>query len=500
MEWRLTQDDLTHLATDAIFLFHTEDQVSTQGFTRKIDESIGFRISHLISVGEIKGVYGEITILHLWGQIPSERVFILGLGKEERITIQRFQQMIGKGIERAEELELRQIAIGSPSFLFKRFHAVDCIQAMVEGAELAAYEAPTYKEEKKQRALKTIWVSALDYSLSALDVGLMRGRVFAQSTNLARYLTDLPPNRMTPDFFAEKAKEIADRRGLGYRIIEKEELEQLGMHALVTVGRGSRYYPKLIILNYRGNPSHKETLALIGKGVTFDSGGIQLKEDKDMQGMKRDMAGAATVLAVMDGIGQLEPYTNVTALLPVCENMIDAYAMRPEDVISTFSGKSVEITHTDSEGRLILADAISYAKSLGASKIVDIATLTGAVVVALGTVATGLMTNNSQWGLEVKRAARIAGEKMWELPLFEEYEEYIESDIADIKNDDGLEAGAIQGGIFLKQFAEDTPWVHLDVAGTAEQNKEKGVIGKGATGVGVRTLLQLAMSEVDGIG
>ncbi|WP_044642445.1 leucyl aminopeptidase [Risungbinella massiliensis] len=497
MEWRLTQENLTHLATDAIFLFHTEDQASTHGLVRQIDEMIDFQISHLISVGEVKGEYGELTILHLWGQIPAARLFILGLGKEEKLNLQRFKQVVGKGIQRAEELELRQIAMSSPSFLIKRFHTVDCVQAMVEGAELAAYEPPSFKEEQKQQFVKTIFISAHDYSLSAFDEGLLRGKVFAQSTNLARFLTDQPANWMTPDAFASKAEEIAQKRGLEFMVLEQSDLDRLGMHAILTVGKGSLYSPRLLVLRYTGDHGRKDSLALIGKGITFDSGGLQLKGDKEMFGMKRDMAGAATVLAVMDGLAQLTPYHNVMALLPICENIVDAGSMRPEDVIRTYSGKTVEITHTDSEGRLILADAISYAKKLGASRLVDIATLTGATIIALGFEATALMTNDAQWGLEVKRAARMVGEKTWELPLFEEYEEYIESDIADMKNDDGMEAGAIQAGVFLKQFAEETPWVHLDIAGTAELTKERGIMSKGATGVGVRTLLQLALREVE---
>lgn len=497
MEWRLTQEPLTEIAIDAVVVFHAENRMNTQGFTRVIDELLEFRISQLISCGEITGAYGEITVIHLFGQIPAERVIVLGLGKEERIDLKRLKQVIGLGIQRVEEMKLRQIAIGSPLPFLEQFQTVDWIQAIVEGAELAAYIPPKISNQQMDKHLHTIWLSALDYSLTVIDRGLMRGRILANATNFARYLTDQPANWMTPDILEKKAIEIAEKNGLGIEVLEYQDLKRLGMNALLTVGKGSQYPPRMIVLNYQGSPRRKETYALIGKGVTFDSGGLQIKKDLEMYGMKRDMAGAAAVLAVMDAISKIGSYKNVIAVLPVCENVIDANAMRPDDVIQTFSGKTVEISHTDSEGRLILADAISYAISLGATKIIDIATLTGAIIVALGTEATGLMTNDMHWGLQVKRAARAAGERTWELPLFEEYEEFLESDIADLKNDDGSEAGAIQAGMFLKQFAEDVPWVHLDIAGTAENRKQKGAMRKGATGVGVRTLLQLLINEVE---
>jgi leucyl aminopeptidase len=227
--------------------------------------------------------------------------------------------------------------------------------------------------------------------------------------------------------------------------------------------------------------------------VTFDSGGLQLKPSPFMLDMKEDMAGAAAVLAAMDAIGELRPHSNVLAVIPVCENMVNGQAYRPGDVIRSFSGKTIEVAHTDAEGRVILADAISYAKRKGATRLVDVATLTGAVVVALGHEATGMMSNDEEWADEVKAAARIAGERMWELPMYKEYGIYVESEIADVKNEGGSPAGCIQGGLFLQAFAEETPWVHLDIAGSATAPRESGIFAKGATGVAVRTLIQLAV-------
>ncbi len=298
---------------------------------------------------------------------------------------------------------------------------------------------------------------------------------------------------MTPTILAEKAKEIARAQQMDIDILEKEQLQELNMGAFLGVAQGSSEPPKMIVLKHLGAPECKDVIGLVGKGITFDAGGIQIKPEKDMDEMKGDMAGAAAVLAAMNAIGTLKPHINVMAVIPACENMVSGQAMHPGDVVDTFSGKTVEIKHTDAEGRLILADAISYAKYLGATKLVDVATLTGSIISALGYSTTGVFTNNPAWKKEVFEAAQISGEKVWELPLDEDYEELVKSDFADLKNDADWGAGAIQGGMFLKQFAGDTPWVHLDIAGTADVKETKGVHAKGATGEMVRTLISLAI-------
>jgi leucyl aminopeptidase len=332
---------------------------------------------------------------------------------------------------------------------------------------------------------------------SAVKQGIEQGRIFAEATNLARELTDQPANKLTPGLFAEQAKEVAKRAGLAITIYEEAELKQMGWHTFLAVAKGSTEPPMLVVLSHQGAPESKEVLGLVGKGITFDSGGLQIKPDTSMEDMKTDMGGAAAVLGVMDAIGRLKVKANVIAVIPLCENMTDGNAMRPGDVLPSFSGKTIEITHTDAEGRLILADALSFALSLGATRLVDIATLTGAAIVALGHETTALMTNDADWARQVFRAAEQAGERMWELPLFSEYDALLESEWADVKNDNGRPAGAIQGGVFLKHFVEDTPWVHLDIAGTVDVRKEQGMYRAGATGVGVRTLIQLALNGVN---
>ncbi|SEN07729.1 leucyl aminopeptidase [Lihuaxuella thermophila] len=493
MEWKITKEPLESLATDAIIVFHSQGGESVQGYARKVDKALDYRISSLISEGEITGELGEITILHNWGKIPSGRVIISGLGKEDRADLGRLKHAVAVAARKAQKLGLKQLGLGCPSFLIERYNSVDVVQAIVEGVELGTYQHQSYKSEQKKKEIETVWLFVESISESAVQAGIERGQVFARATNFARFLVHEPGNYLTPEKLAFHAKRIAEKRELSIDILTKEQLVEQGMHALLAVSGGSANPPRMIVLSYQGAPESREILGLVGKGVTFDSGGLQIKPSSSMNGMKGDMAGAAAVLGAMDAIGKLKPHCNVLAVIPACENMTGDHAYRPGDVIRTYSGKTIEVHHTDAEGRIVLADAIAYAKRLGATKLVDVATLTGAVIVALGYEASGLMTNHEAWGNEVKTAARIVGERVWELPMFDEYEEYVKSEIADVKNDAGAPAGSIQGGMFLKHFAGDTPWVHLDIAGTAESKKEHGIHLKGATGAMVRTLVQLAI-------
>jgi len=492
MEWKLTREPLASLATDAIMVFHKKDEKSTQGVTRKVDEALGFRISSLISEGEVTGELGEVTVLHNWGKIPSNRVIVVGLGNEDKWTLNALKDAIATGARLAAKKGCKSLGIGFPSLLFDRFNTVDVIQAIVEGCEFGSYRYPHYRSKVEKERELTVWIAHESVKESAFEAGIARGSLFAKATNFARTLTQEPPNRLTPVRLAEVAMKIADQKGMTAQILTEKELEKMGMDALLSVAKASGNPPRMIVLQYQGAPESKETLGLIGKGVTFDSGGIQVKTWKGMDEMKDDMAGAAAVLAAMDAIGDLRPHANVIAVIPACENMISGNGYRPGDVIKSFSGKTIEVMHTDAEGRVILADAISYAKRLGATKLVDVATLTGAVVVALGYEVTGMCANDPDWAQEVKTAARIAGERVWEFPMDDIYQRYVKSEIADVKNVSGSEAGVIQGGLFLQVFAEDTPWVHLDIGGTVLFPHEEGCNLKGPTGVMTRTLIQLA--------
>jgi leucyl aminopeptidase len=317
----------------------------------------------------------------------------------------------------------------------------------------------------------------------------------AEATNLARDMANEPANYMTPTHMAEVAQRVAGEWGLECRILEQADMEKLGMDAFLGVSHGSRQPPKLIVLSYKGGDPQRSTLGLVGKGITFDSGGISIKPSEGMGDMKGDMAGGAAVIAAMRAIGELRPQVSVTALVPATENLPDGAALKPGDIIRALNGKTIEVVNTDAEGRLILADALSYALKLGLSPVVDVATLTGACHIALGDLCTGAFGNNQDLIDEVLKAGEEAGEYIWQMPMYEEYREQNKSDVADIKNSGGRWGGAITAAHFLAEFVEQTPWVHLDIAGPSRADKERNHLVKGATGVAVRTLVNLALAH-----
>src|SRR5262249_234133 len=327
-------------------------------------------------------------------------------------------------------------------------------------------------------------VSAAAGSENELANGVERGRIIGEAVNLARELSNEPSSTLTPSELAERAKETASKFGLDIDTLDEARMKDLGMGALLGVAHGSDEPAKLVVLRYTGNEADQDVIAIVGKGITFDSGGISIKPAEGMEKMKYDMSGAAATLAAMRAIAQLKPKVNVIGLMPTTENMPSARANKPGDVLRAMSGKTIEVINTDAEGRLILADAISYARKLGATRIIDLATLTGAVSIALGTVNVAILGNNQAFTNQVRAAAKEVGERFWELPMDDEY-----SDIADIKNSGGRNAGTITAAYFLREFAEDTPWVHLDIAGTAWENDRKPYAAKGPTGVAIRTLI-----------
>lgn len=497
MNVKISSEIISSIATDCLIVTYCEGQDNVKGYTKAVDDALEHRLSQLIAEKEIKGKFGEITLLHNWGKIPAKRTLVIGLGKEDKLTVEKVRDAIGIASRHAKEKGIKNMAMGISNYYIEKklWNPVDIIQGIVEGVKLGVYRFTGYKKKEESISSLQDFILVVDAELrqDAIQVGLERAEAGAYATNLARDMVNEPGNKMTPAVLAERAKQIAHQRNLECTILHKSELEELGMGALLGVGQASANEPKMIVLKYMGASDSKDVIGFVGKGITFDTGGIQVKPDEHMGEMKTDMAGGAAVIAAMDAIGVLKPHVNVIAVVPTCENMIAGNNLKPADVIRSFSGKTIEIIHTDAEGRLILADGVAYAKHLGATKLVDVATLTGSVISALGHTVTGLLTNHEEWAAEVKEAARIAGEKVWQLPNFEEYQEYIESEIADIKNDAGRPAGCIQGGIFIGAFAENTPWVHLDIAGTATTSKDKGHHPAGATGVAVRTLIQLAI-------
>jgi leucyl aminopeptidase len=370
------------------------------------------------------------------------------------------------------------------------------VQAITEGAILGLY---TFRKHMTGEAdfgeVKQLTIAEADeVKLPDLQEGCRKGKITAEAAILTRDMVNEPSNYMTPASMAATAKNLAEAYGLKINVLEREQMQELKMGALLGVSQGSDRPPKFIVLRYKGNDSEKIDVALVGKGITFDSGGISLKPSDGMDEMKGDMAGGAVVMAAISAIAQLKEEINVMAVIPATENMPSGSAFKPGDILTAMNGKTIEIISTDAEGRLILADALAYTKTFDVKYIIDVATLTGSCVVALGDICTGVFGNNQELVDKIIAAGNEAGELMWQMPMFDEYKELNKSDVADIKNTGGRWGGAITAAKFLAEFVGSTPWVHLDIAGTSSIEKERGYSIKGATGVPVRTLVNVILS------
>jgi len=496
MEVKVVSGDITKLSLGAIIVNLFEGVKSPGGATGAVDRALGGVITQLITEGEIKGKLNEITLIHSLGKIEPARVVVAGLGKEKDLDLRRIRGVAAEacrflrkaGVERAGT-----IAHGAGT---GGIDSGKSAQAVAEGAILGLYTFRKHQtKESEQGEIKELLIVEQDESkLPEMERGCAKGIILAEATNLARDMANEPANYMTPTDMAEMARKVAQDYGLEGQVMERDEMEQMGMGALLGVAQGSSQPPKLIILSYKGDERSKSALGFIGKGITFDSGGISIKPSEGMGEMKGDMAGGATVIAAMRALAQLRPTINVTGVIPATENLPSGTALKPGDTLRALNGKSIEIVSTDAEGRLILADALSYARKLGLSPVIDVATLTGACRIALGDFCSGAFGNNEELIAKVIKAGEEAGECMWQMPMYEEYKELNKSDVADIKNTGGRWAGAITAAQFLAEFAEDTPWVHLDIAGTSQSEKDKAFLVKGATGVGVRTLVNLALA------
>ena len=496
MQIKVLTIPITQVSCNTLIINLFEDNTITDSATIMIDKALCGHISTLISEQPDCGKYGEITIIHTWGAIVPKYIMVLGMGKKAELTVDKICALSAVAMRTALKRQTKSVATIISGLNIEKYDLQIITQAIVEGAILGTYQFNYYKTSKDAPNIieEFIIIANKGEKRTIIAEGIQRGEIIADSVNLARDLVNHPALYMTPTQMAIQAHEIADKYNLEILILEKSDMEKKNMHALLAVAKGSSQPPKMIVLKYIGDPLNPNSTAFVGKGVTFDSGGISIKPSLNMGDMKSDMAGGATVLGTMRGIANLKPKVNILGIIPCTENMPSGHAYKPGDVISSMSGKTIEIITTDAEGRLILADAITYAQQLGATQIIDIATLTGACVVALGNITSGLLSNNKDLCNEVLNAAGQAGEKMWELPNFPEYKELIKSDIADLKNSGGRMAGAITAGSFIAQFVNDVPWVHIDIAGTADNKKVNGYNVKGGTGVGVRTLIQLAQN------
>lgn len=490
MQINVKVGDLRTETADAIVLGILEGEPLVS-VASTADAATNGAISELIDAGDFKGEHKQTTILYTRGGFTAPRIALIGVGKNEDINPEKVRQAAGKIVQELRDLDLKTVAIALPPETPQ-----EIVQAAVEASRLALYQFNQHKTEEldKIKALDTITFLVADESTKSLVEGAVAiGDAIANGTNLARDLSNQPPNHLTPTMLAEKAVEVANEVGLKCEIFDLAQLQEKGFRTLLGVSQGSIEEPRFIILEHIPDGEEKDTVAFVGKAITFDSGGLSLKSGSGMMDMKHDMSGAAAVLGAMQVVGNLKPDLHVVGLIAASENMPSATAQRPGDVVESYGGKTIEILNTDAEGRLVLADALGYAAQYKPKAAIDLATLTGAVITALGTVACGMMGTDNALMAKVRSAADKTHERVWELPLWDDYDELIKSDVADVKNIGDGTAGTIVGGAFLKKFAEGYPWVHLDIAGTAWDVKGSSYIpSKGGTGFGVRLLVQFA--------
>jgi len=449
--------------------------------------------SPFLSTGEFSSNSNEILLLHAPQGLKAKRLLLVGLGKAAKATVNHVRRAAGTAVRFAKPRKLRDIAILAPAGGLLT-EATE--RAIAEGAILADFDPDTYRSDRKDQTVQSLTVIIpAGADQKSAEEGLREGTIIAESQNFTRSLVNEPGNRLTPTIFGQRAAEMAREFGLKCDVYGAEKLHELKMGAFWSVAQGSDEPPALIVLTYdpEGAPD-KPVLGLVGKGITFDTGGISIKPSDNMEKMKYDMAGGAAMIGAMRAIAQLKPRVKVIAVVCATENMPSGKAQKPGDVQIAMSGKSIEIINTDAEGRLVLADGLAYAKQLGATHLIDAATLTGAVAVALGQINAGAFSNDEDTWQEFSKAVAVAGERFWRLPLDEEYRDLIRSDIADIKNTGGRYGGAITAAMFLKEFAEDTPWIHLDIASMAWLDEAKPWTAKGPTGVAVRSIIEWVRS------
>jgi leucyl aminopeptidase len=498
LEIKVIAGDIAQIEADAIVVNLFEGVEQPGGATAAVDKALDGAISSLISRGEIKGKFGEVSIVHTFGKLPAGIAAIAGLGKRQDFNVDKIRGVAGEFCRSLRKLNCHKIATILHGAGVGDIELEASAQAIAEGALLGLYTFSKYKKPEYEDIEEMLIVVREEDKIPILEPAIQKGKAMAEAANLARDMVNEPANYMTPTRMAEAAKQIATKYNLEFKVFDSKDMEAKGMEALLGVAKGSSQPPKLITLSYKGDERSEKALGFLGKGITFDSGGISIKPSEGMGEMKDDMAGAAAVMAALGAIAQLKSKINVTAIIPATENLPSGTALKPGDVLKAMNGKTIEVISTDAEGRLILADALSYARKLGLSPLIDVATLTGACRVALGTLYSGLFSNDQDLADKVLRAAERSGERLWQMPMPEEYKEQNKSEIASVKNSGNRYGGAITAALFLAEFVDNTPWVHLDIAGTASSNKESGYIVKGATGVGVRTLVELALSEAEG--
>ena len=464
------------------------------------DPAVQAVVAAVLSSGEFKAAANETLLLHAPAGLKAKRLLIVGLGKQAKVTVNAVRSAVGVAVRFTKPRGIRALALSLPDL--PHVAAARSVRSAIEGAFVGDFDPDTYRSDRKDKSVQAFTLAvAATANKSDIQTAFKEGVILGESQNFTRTLVNEPGNKLTPNTLCQRAAEMAAEVGLGWEIHSTEKIRELKMGAFWSVAQGSEEPPALIVLRYEPTGiTDGPVLGLVGKGITFDSGGISLKPGTDMDKMKYDMAGGAVMIGAMRAIALLKPRVRVLAVICATENMPDGKAQKPGDVQTAMPltadkpGKTIEIINTDAEGRLVLADGITYARQLGATHLIDAATLTGACVVALGHVTAGAFSNDDETYAKFNAALSTSGEKFWRLPLGDEYAELIKSDIGDIKNTGGRWGGAITAAEFLKVFAEETPWIHLDIAGLAWVEDSRPYIAKGPSGVAVRSVVEWVRS------
>jgi leucyl aminopeptidase len=500
MKTVLTFANLAGIETELLAVlavdFQTEkgSEAKPQPTLLTTDEAVRSAAAAVLASGEFKAGANETLLLHAPTGLKARRLLLVGLGKQGKATVNSVRLAVGTAVRFTKPRGIRELVFALPDA--ESLPPGPCSRASLEGALLGDYDSDTYRSDRKDLSVQSFTlVASSTADKGAVETGFAEGAIIGESQNFARVLVNEPGNKLTPTILGQRAAEMAEEVGLGWEVHSTEKLHELKMGAFAAVAQGSEEPPALIVLRYEPEGvTDGPVLGLIGKGITFDTGGISIKPPEKMELMKYDMAGSAAMLGAMRAIALLKPKVRVIAVVCSAENMPDGKAYKPGDVVTAMSGKTIDVINTDAEGRLVLADGITYARQLGATHLIDAATLTGAIGVALGLINAGAFSNDEETFAKFNAALTTSGEKFWRMPLGEEYADLIKSDIADIKNTGGRHGGASTAAEFLHVFAEDTPWIHLDIAGLAWIEDSKPYIAKGPSGVAVRSILEWVRS------
>ena len=501
MKTQLSFSDVTALETPllAVLVFDAAEKKDEEPRPQILSSEKAFDAAtqKLLASGEFKAALGEIALLHAPEGISAERLLLVGLGKAKDLSLDRIRKAAGTAVRAAKPRKIRQMAIAMPDAA--QFSPALVARAVVEGAEIGEPDWDTYRSDRKDQSLDELTVIAAPGAAQAdIRQGFDEGVIIASAQNFTRSLVNEPGNVLTPTVLGQRAKAMCDEAGLKCEVHSSDKIQELKMEAFWAVAKGSAQPPALIVMTYEPEAASTEpapVLGLVGKGITFDTGGISIKPADGMEKMKYDMAGAAAMIGAMQAISKLKPNVKVIGIVCSAENMPDGGSFKPGDVVRAMSGKTIEIVNTDAEGRLVLADGLHYAKTLGCTNLINAATLTGACMVALGLINFGVFSNNEDAYEHIVQALDISGEKGWRLPCTDDYRDHIKSEIADIMNTGkNRYGGATSAAMFLKEFAGETPWVHLDIAGCAWNEKKDPWIAYGPSGVAVRSIIEWVRS------